>query len=264
MVNAVQSQRKRIFTVEADAIVRIPPDRVVISAGVRTTGKALGEVRHKNRIILGNAIETAQRCGVAARNISVSHLRIEPRFDGETERIERYCVDQRLTVILDDISTYEELLSRLIDTGINEIHNVEFQAVELKKYRNNARVAAITAAVEKANFLTQAAGLKLGRIVNLSERTSWYSPFGKPNDRVDQTTQPASQALCGFCGSDESGNDGVLGLGTISIQAFVTVHFELADPASQRTEMRHSETQILEDLANLTLDHSVVSASVLR
>ncbi|MDR1726320.1 MAG: SIMPL domain-containing protein [Acidobacteriota bacterium] len=224
MVNVTQSQGREIFTVEADAIVRISPDRVFISAGARTKGKALGEVLQKNRNILFNAIETTQRCGVPIRNIGIDHPHIDPQFDKETDKVDWYFVQQNLTIILDDIDQYEELLSRLIESGINEIHNVEFLASKLKTYRNNARVAAIAAAVEKANFLTQAAGLKLGKIVNLSESTSWYSPFGKPNGKGSQVAPLSGESF----GSNESGDDGVMGLGVISIRACVTVRFELA------------------------------------
>ena len=231
MIDAVQSGKEQILTVEADAIVRIPPDRVVINVGARTKGKSLSEVRQKNSIIIGNAIETAKVYGVSARNISTDHVRIDPKFDGDTERVEWYYVDQSVMIILEDISRYEELISRLIDAGINQFRKVEFQAAELKKYRNNARVAAIAAAVEKANFLARVAELKLGRIVNLSEYTSWCFPSGRSNGQGNQaspaTTPFTTRASGEFCKRDESGDDGTMELGSISIQAFVTVHFEL-------------------------------------
>ena len=227
MVDTVRSRVERILTVEADAIVRIPPDRVVINAGARTKGKSLSEIRQKNSIIIGNAIEMAKLYGVSTRNISTDHVRIDPKFDGDTERVEWYYVDQSVMIILEDISRYEELLSRLIDVGINEFHSVEFKAAELKKYRNNARVAAIAAAVEKANFLAKVAELKLGKIVNLSERTSCGFHSGRSNGQGNQVTPLTTQVPGEFYQRDESGDDEVMELGVISIQAFVTVHFEL-------------------------------------
>jgi len=94
------------------------------------------------------------------------------------------------------------------------------QAYLVKEYRKKVRKMAITAAKEKAEFLTDEVDIKLGNIINISEYTNRPgSSFGQANyanfsQNVVQESTTESDAS-------------PLSLGLISLKANVTLTYEV-------------------------------------
>jgi uncharacterized protein YggE len=62
-----------------------------------------------------------------------------------------------------DTSIFEDILSDILEAGANYVRDVIFRTTELKKYREQARSHAITAAREKAVKLAKELGQKVGK-----------------------------------------------------------------------------------------------------
>jgi uncharacterized protein YggE len=126
------------------------------------------------------------------------------------------------TITLDDISKYEKIIYPLLDMGINTVSSVEFSTSELRQYRDKARIAAIKAAQEKAKLLTDAAGIKLGKPVNISENSGLYRPmWGRGGMNLSQNV---SQNYSQSSGIEEGGG---VSAGMVSVSAAVTITYEL-------------------------------------
>ncbi len=167
--------------VSADAEVRVRPDRAAITFGLseKTTNLRAGAAK-LNQVAQQVTAYLYNR-GVEDRFIQADGLSIRPVYTEEAvytnsgrrtakEKLE-YELSQTFTVTLDDVTQYEDVLYTLLDMGVNRVENVSFYSTNTRASRDEARRLAVKYAQEKAQLLAEAAGVKLGKIVNVQEDT---------------------------------------------------------------------------------------------
>jgi uncharacterized protein YggE len=213
---------KQIFYVSADAEIYVKPNRVRLTLGVSERSKDLRAAKERMSETLQKAIAFCKTNGVQDKHIQTSYLSIYPdyRYDDDKAKslLRHYALTQSFTITLEDPDKYETILYSLLGMGINNVQNVSFTTSELRKYRDEARLAAVQAAQEKAKLLTEAAGLKLGKVVNIQE-----GQIAHIAARISQNVAPApAQAAAATAGLGEG-----FALGTIPVKAEVTMAYEL-------------------------------------
>jgi uncharacterized protein YggE len=123
----------------------------------------------------------------------------------------------------------EDLVTKILESGVNYIHSIDFQTTEFKKYREQARELALIAAKEKAEKMAGALGLLIGDPLQISEGYAgsdwWYhsSWNGWGYGRSNMMSQNVIQNIESNPGEISE----TIALGKISIKANVTVTFEL-------------------------------------
>ena len=210
------------FTVEADAIVKVKPDKVVLDVGAISKGKNLAETKMKNADIIKKTIEYCKKQGIPEKDIQTDYLNIHPEYKNYDTYETHFIVVQRLTVILEDISKYDAVLTELLNFGINQVNNISFQVNDLKKYRNEARKLAIAAAKERAEYLSTEVGVKLGDIVNMSD----YASNRYPRD-ISLSANVISQNISQASDFGESDSYDTLAPGMISVKANIVLTYEI-------------------------------------
>ena len=122
-----------------------------------------------------------------------------------------------------------ETTIRALEVGANYVHGVQFRTTELRKYRDQARAKAIIAAKEKAVALAKELGQKVGQPRTINEGYGgWYSPYNSGwwgSYGYGGMTQNVVQNV----GSGSSETEGTIALGMITVNAKITVTFELTD-----------------------------------
>jgi uncharacterized protein YggE len=133
-------------------------------------------------------------------------------------------------VTLAETAKVEELVTKVLQSGVNYIHGIDFQTTEFKKYREQARELALKAAKEKADRMAAVLGQSIGAPLQINENyggSPWgyyYSSWsGWGYGRAQGMTQNVVQNVAG--GSGEISD--TIALGKISIRANVAVTFEL-------------------------------------
>ena len=157
--------------------MKVKPDRVVFGVGVITRSADLMEAKKKSFDAVKKAIEYCKKAGIAEKNIKTDYINIQPEWKNYEKLESTYVVEQNLSIILDDVSKYEEMITELLKTGMNNVGYVDFQTTELKKYKNESRKLAIEAAKERAEFLAGETGITLGKIINISDASISWFPF---------------------------------------------------------------------------------------
>jgi uncharacterized protein YggE len=226
----IDNQRARI-TVNGEAVVLVKPDKIIISLGIETWDADIILAKQKNNNILKKAIAAVKDLGVPEKDIQTDYLSIDPRYkdDYDQQELTGYFVRNILTVTLTETAKVEELITRVLQAGVNHIHGVDFQTSEFKKYREQAREMALQAAREKAEKMAAVLGQAIGAVVEINEGYSgsgwgYYSSWsGWGYGRDSGMSQNALQEI------QSSGNEisDTIALGKISIRANVSVVFEL-------------------------------------
>jgi len=226
--SATYDDRPKI-TVSGEAIVKVQPDKIVITLGIETNDNDVNAAKQKNNDIMRKALTAIKECGVEEKDIQTDYLSIEPRWkEYERYKFLGYFVRNTLVVTLNDTQKVEELLTKALQAGVNYIHGVDFQTTEFKKYREEARVLALKAAKEKAEKMASVLGQTVGNPIQINENPDgapwcYYSSWsGWGRDR-GMSSQNVIQDVQGFTGEISD----TIALGKISVRANVNVVFEL-------------------------------------
>jgi uncharacterized protein len=217
------------ITVSGEAVVNVTPDKIVITLGIETSDTDIMAAKQKNNVILKKTIASLMETGLQEKDLQTDHLSIEPRYRDSYRKEDflGYFVRNTLVVTLTDVTKVEEVVTRVLQAGVNYVHGIDFQTTELKKHRDEARDLALRAAKEKAEKMAGVLGRNLGQVLQITENANpwWYtsswSTWGY--GRSQGMSQNAIQDVQG----GPAGAGETVALGKISIRASVTVAFAL-------------------------------------
>lgn len=101
----------------------------------------------------------------------VSHIRLDEAIDfvDRKSKFLGYRATLTFNVLITALSRVEEIMSGLVDAGVNLISSVSYQTTELKEIRAEARRRAVKAAREKAELYCSEAGVTLGKVIHLED-----------------------------------------------------------------------------------------------
>ena len=219
------------ITVNGEAVVNVKPDKIVITFGIETWDKDIMVAKQQNNAILKDAVAAIKKSGVPEKEIQTDHLSIEPRYknDYRKEDFIGYFVRNTFVVTLAETGKIEGLVTKVLQAGVNYIHGIDFQSIEFKKYREQARELALKAAKEKAEKMAAVLNQSVGAPIQINENYSgspwWYysSWSGWGYGRSHGMAQNVIQNVPGGAGEISE----TIALGKISIRANVGVTFEL-------------------------------------
>ena len=108
---------------------------------------------------------------IALKDVGSSRITLAPefRYTAGERRFVGYVARVSFHLLLHNLDQMEDLISGVIDAGVNEIKAVEFQTSRLKEIRIDARHRAFEAAREKAENYCLAAGVGLGRVIHIED-----------------------------------------------------------------------------------------------
>jgi uncharacterized protein YggE len=221
----------RTVHVSGTAVVNIAPDRALLQLGVQSNGKTPKEVQARNAATISSVIKALQKLGVESKDISTDHYVIEPLYeDYDSLRIKGYRIYNIIAITLRDVDTTSDAIATAFQAGANQVVKVEFYTSELRKYRDQAREMAMTAASEKAGALAQAAGANTDCVLTISENTwSYFNGWNWWNGGNSQNlwTQNAVQNVAPTNSGTQAGDDSPVSTGQISIRAEVSATYAL-------------------------------------
>jgi uncharacterized protein len=224
LVQAQYPNQGNVVSVTGDAEVKVIPNQVLLSLGVETRDKSLPPAKAKNDSAVRSVLNAIGKFQIDPTDVQTDVIRVDIRYNGSVETVvDHYVVEKSIAITLKDVSKFEPLLSAVLEAGANHIYDVEFMTTELRKYRDQARALAAKAAIEKANDLADAAGLKvIGKPTSLSTYSygggAWY---GRRNSSGFTAAQNSYQ------GNGRGAAEGTIALGKISVTASVSMNFRM-------------------------------------
>ena len=165
----------KLVTVTGEGTVSAVPDNAVIRLGVSSQGKTARAASDANAKEMTAVIAAIKESGVAERDIQTTSLSLQPQYDANktgAARLIGFQANNQVTVKIRDTSRLPAVLDRAIAAGANEMSGIEFVVSEQAKLLDQARSAAIADAHRKAELYANAAGMKVGRVMSISEEGS--------------------------------------------------------------------------------------------
>jgi uncharacterized protein YggE len=225
---AADSSANGSITVSGSSAIRVQPDRVVVVLGIETFARTPSASRDENARRSKAVLAAIRAQGVKDKDIATASLSLQPRYeDYDWNVISGYGARNTVAVTLRDVAKLEPVLIAALEAGATSVDGVEFSVTNLRELRDEARALAVQAALEKADAMAEAAGVRVGSVTQIHE-DSWYSGyFGWYGGRNQWTNvQNVVQDL-----SNEGAitmEDGSISLGQIVVKAQVSLTAEIA------------------------------------
>jgi len=227
-----------VITVSGQASIMAVPDEVVFTLEAENVHLDINVAKAKTDEDVKKIFALTGTYQIPRQQVQTDYVRIGKRWG---ERIQNkpapflgYAVSQRILILLRDISRFDGFLSEVVKAGITDLSDLSFRATNLRKYMDQARSKAITAAKEKANALAGELGQRVGKAVNITEvGLSVSSAYGE-DSQDNSRSNYLSNGISNFSGSISesiersiSDNQSTLAPGMIAVTARVKVVFEL-------------------------------------
>jgi uncharacterized protein YggE len=201
------------ITVTGTATVNVVPDLATISLGVTTKGDTAAAAMAANSTALNAVIARLKAAGIGERDMQTSNLSLNPNWvsspDGQQQEIRGYIASNMLTVQVRAMDTTGAVLDAAIADGANTLNSLTFGLQNQRPQEDQARKAAVADALARANLLVEAAGVKLGPILSISE---------------DGGMQPGPQPMYRMADSASV----PVAAGEVGVSASVTIVFQIA------------------------------------
>lgn len=192
------------FVVLGEGKVFVTPDTAKVSVGIQETGSSLKTVQNSVNTKSKALTDALKKLGIDDSDIKTTSYNVYPQYDynGSAQRITGYQVSTEYKVTIKDFEKVNDVITTATSAGANIVGSVSFEVndeTELEK-TNEARKLAVENAKEKAKGLAGAAGITLGKILNVSEnqgsspiRTSYAVPMAAGDALEKNVIQPDIQ-----------------------------------------------------------------------
>jgi uncharacterized protein YggE len=199
---AQEDQASGRILVTGKGAVEIAPDMAILSLTVTREAETARAALDANSSAMNEVLTAMKAEDIEARDLQTSGFSIQPKYiypgsksSGERQppRIVGYTVRNSLSVRVRDISNVGVILDTSVTLGVNEGGNINFTNADPSAVITQARVEAVKDAKSKAETLAEAAGVKIGNLMEISEQS--FNPRPTPMARAEMSMARASDAV---------------------------------------------------------------------
>lgn len=152
------------------------PDMAYLTLGVDAEGPTASEALRKNSAQMEATLKSLRDAGVDKKDIQTSNLNVGAKYDYSREnqppRIIGYQATNTVSVKLRNLDKAGAVIDKAVGVGANRLDSISFGFADPKPITNEARKAAVVDARERAALYADAAGVKLGEVINISDSYS--------------------------------------------------------------------------------------------
>jgi uncharacterized protein len=164
-----------IVTVSGQGSVNITPDTALAQIGVEARAPQLNDALSDATQRMPQVLESVRALGIEGKDISTSRIAIEPiaaprRNESDPVRIDGYRVGNTAQVRIRDVRMVGRVLDAVVRAGANTVGSLAFTVNDRTAVEAQARTLAVRDAATKARQLADAAGVRLGPLLSLTEQ----------------------------------------------------------------------------------------------
>ncbi|MBB2675124.1 UNVERIFIED_ORG: hypothetical protein GGE44_004717 [Rhizobium esperanzae] len=169
--------REAVISVTGDGESPMAPDMAIVTLSVVKQAKTAREALDENNKAMKDVLDSLKSGGIAERDLQTSGFSIQPQYnypqpvDGQQQQPQLigYQTINAVTVRLRDLAKLGQVIDQSVTLGINQGGDIQFTNDKPEAALEEARKNAVAEAVKKAKTLSEAAGVKLGRIIEINE-----------------------------------------------------------------------------------------------
>jgi uncharacterized protein YggE len=212
-----QNDNTTRLDISATADIQAKPDVAILTAGIVTNAATAGDALKSNSNQMNTVFAEIKKAGIAEKDYQTSNFQINPQYvyvENQPPSIKSYEARNSLTIKVRDMAKIGPMLDVLVVNGANDISGPTFIIDKPDALQDQARGDAVAKARAQADVYAKAAGLKVKRIIAISENTQNYQP---PRPMMAKMAMAA----------DAAGSSTPVATGEVEMSATVNVAFEL-------------------------------------
>ena len=182
------------------------PDLAIISAGVITRSATASGATQQAAARMARVREALRQAGIADRDIQTSNISLSPQYvyvKDQPPRLSGYSASNQLSVRFRDIANTGKILDALVAEGANQISGPNLTIDKPESALDEARVKAIAAARARADLYARSLGMRVTRVVSVSESGGYAPPppmapmvmMAERSQAADSKIDPGEQKL---------------------------------------------------------------------
>lgn len=211
----VNTENAKVITVSANSEIKAVPDLASISVTITTEGKTAAAAQKANGAPTKAVIAKLKELGVPDKEIQTSYTDLSSVWteDGEDESYE---MRTSLTVGGLAVDKVHTIMDACVDAGATEVSGPEYYLSTYTETYREALTTAIEQSRPKAEAIAKASGVKLGKVVGVTEGYEDTSYGYVTSEYMDEERA-----------EDLDGGVAPLEPGEISIRAEITVSYAI-------------------------------------
>lgn len=172
-------------TVSGIGRVQTRPDMAEINIGVATQAPTAAAALTANNTAMTNLINTLKAAGIEEKDILTSNFSVNPEYQQDRPepmdrpqppRIVGYRVDNSVQVKVRALAKLGAILDAVVRSGANNVNGISFAVAQPEPILDKARTNAVSDARRKAELYATAAGVKVGRVLYITESGGMMPP----------------------------------------------------------------------------------------
>ena len=176
-----------LLSVSASADAKRVPDIASISTGVVTQATDANAAMRANAVQMDKVMTAIRAAGIAERDIQTSGINLNPQYnyrDNAPPTITGYQASNTVSIIVRDLAKLGKVLDTLVEQGANQINGPSFEVDKPDEAYDEARIGALKKAQARAQTYAGALGMKVRRVVSISEGGGGNFPRPLPMVRM--------------------------------------------------------------------------------
>jgi hypothetical protein len=169
--------------VSATGEVTRVPDVAIISAGVVTRSTTATGAIQDAAERMSRVLAALKRAGVEERDVQTSNISLNPEYrypENQAPVLVGYTATNQLTIRFRDIRNSGKILDALVAQGANQINGPNMTIDKPEAALDEARANAVAAGRARADLYARSLGLRVVRVVSVSESGGYAVPPPMP------------------------------------------------------------------------------------
>ena len=175
----IASSDGTLLSVSARAEASRTPDIATLSTGVVTQAADANAAMRANAEQMAKLMDAIKAAGIAGRDVQTSGINLNPRYrhtEDEPPAITGYQASNTVDIKVRDIGKLGGVLDALVASGANQINGPTFEIEDADAVQDEARTAALQKAQQRAELYAKSLGMRVRRIVSISEGGGFPAP----------------------------------------------------------------------------------------
>ena len=172
LAQAAPASDGTLLSVSSRAEARKAPDIATFSAGVVTQAADGNAALRQNAEQMNRVLAAIKAAGVADKDVQTSGISLNPQYryeENQPPRITGYQASNTVNVKLREVAKMGKVLDALVASGANQVNGPSFGIDDPEPLFDRARLDALKAARARAETYAGALGVRVRRIVSISE-----------------------------------------------------------------------------------------------
>jgi uncharacterized protein YggE len=188
--------RQPTISVMGTGEAELKPDFATIFVSVETTGDTVAQASNANRTGTERVLARIQGLGIKKEDIQTANFQVfqtPPRLgpDGREIKVPKFSANHQLRIKTRDIDGVGQLAGEILASGDMTFQSVSFGLDRQEEGGDKAREAAVRDAKRQAEVYAAAAGVALGRLMEIRDGTA--QPFEpQPMMRMQMAAKEAN------------------------------------------------------------------------